>query len=558
MNRRLKLICRCFLFLTISGLICGVGGAQDKPILPADWPLYFESTGVPLLNSEYGPRLRSQDGYDFHGGVDFVGNSFAYPGDDVYSVSDGWIIAFNDQADLGSAVIIYHYIQGYSEEYRGIYAHLANPEWYNQLNDEVESGFTCLAPTYALAGGAQLHYASSLYPQDAFGIEPPNWHPACTLPIDDQACSELLNVNPTTSSGYITSIQFTAKTDADEGDLEGLMIYIWYDEFSSIHSYIQYSYSWYEVYGSGIDAFGYEEFCQEINTYLDQEPYQTYIDHNILEDWPSINDVVTVRTSPRDMERSINSSTGLPNPADHYIDFTVTFPSYYVEEGYVGIELIDANADLPCSDDPSIMRWGNLDGGPSIVVSDFSVEALNDSVAIKWTGADARSVEGIHLLRSTDSLEGYTRITDNPLPCGPKQFSYTDTPDQSTSTLLYYKYEIVYNSGSSVTSKEYFSVQVLPIPYKMTLKQNYPNPFNPETKIIFLLSPQDAGKIELNVYNLTGQLVKKLIDRDLSAGEHEVTWDGTDADGRKVGSGIYFYRLSTNSGSDQRKMLLLK
>jgi hypothetical protein len=88
------------------------------------------------------------------------------------------------------------------------------------------------------------------------------------------------------------------------------------------------------------------------------------------------------------------------------------------------------------------------------------------------------------------------------------------------------------------------------------LAQNYPNPFNPHTTIAFDLSkPQN---LRLDIYNTKGQLVRNLVNGHMSEGNHKVTWNGTDNTGRALASGLYFYRLKSESFSSTRKMLLLK
>ncbi len=86
--------------------------------------------------------------------------------------------------------------------------------------------------------------------------------------------------------------------------------------------------------------------------------------------------------------------------------------------------------------------------------------------------------------------------------------------------------------------------------------QNYPNPFNPTTTISFAL-PQ-SGQVTVSVYNSLGQVVKVISDGMLSAGSHQVVWDGTDKLGHSVSSGVYFYRIDANGLSETRKMLLMK
>jgi len=88
------------------------------------------------------------------------------------------------------------------------------------------------------------------------------------------------------------------------------------------------------------------------------------------------------------------------------------------------------------------------------------------------------------------------------------------------------------------------------------LHQNYPNPFNPSTTISFDL-PR-AGQVRLDVFNVKGQLVKTLINGNLGMGRTSVIWDGTDADGQGVNSGLYFYRLNGAGINQTRRMMLVK
>ena len=94
------------------------------------------------------------------------------------------------------------------------------------------------------------------------------------------------------------------------------------------------------------------------------------------------------------------------------------------------------------------------------------------------------------------------------------------------------------------------------MPKDFALQQNYPNPFNPETRISFSLNK--TGHVKLAVYNMLGQKVKTLIDKEKQAGNHRVTWDGTNDKGERLTSGIYYYRLEMGSSHATRKMLLLK
>jgi hypothetical protein len=93
-------------------------------------------------------------------------------------------------------------------------------------------------------------------------------------------------------------------------------------------------------------------------------------------------------------------------------------------------------------------------------------------------------------------------------------------------------------------------------PMQWVLEQNFPNPFNPITRIAFRLPM--AGQVTLCIYNIRGQLVKKLCHEEFSAGVHQLEWDGTDENNKDAASGIYFYRIQAADFVSTKKMLLLR
>jgi|GEM_PF-2937694 len=85
---------------------------------------------------------------------------------------------------------------------------------------------------------------------------------------------------------------------------------------------------------------------------------------------------------------------------------------------------------------------------------------------------------------------------------------------------------------------------------------NYPNPFNPLTTISFDLT--DAGYTTLNIYNIAGQKIATLVQNELPAGTHNISWNGTTQNGTTVSSGMYFYRLQSGDYTMTNKMVLMK
>ena len=112
--------------------------------------------------------------------------------------------------------------------------------------------------------------------------------------------------------------------------------------------------------------------------------------------------------------------------------------------------------------------------------------------------------------------------------------------------------DVLLNDGGMVA----LVVGRTPLPTKYELSQNRPNPFNPYTSIRYALPASD--RVMLSVYNVQGQLVRTLVDAFQNTGVYTVTWDGTDASGRIVASGVYVYRLASSTFRESRKMLLMK
>ena len=135
-------------------------------------------------------------------------------------------------------------------------------------------------------------------------------------------------------------------------------------------------------------------------------------------------------------------------------------------------------------------------------------------------------------------------------------------------------YAIVYSandaSGNSATSSDTVWVphdrrrrkKTLPstrmdiIPDSYRLFQNHPNPFNPATTIRYALS--EPAKTTLAIYNITGDKIVTLVDQKQPAGNYRIEWDGKDASGSPVASGVYFYRIQAGKFSKTCKMLFVR
>ena len=109
------------------------------------------------------------------------------------------------------------------------------------------------------------------------------------------------------------------------------------------------------------------------------------------------------------------------------------------------------------------------------------------------------------------------------------------------------------NQGTSATAV----ASEAAAPTAFALGANYPNPFNPATTIP-LAVPDGAKNVDLTIYNVLGQPLRRVWTGPLAAGEHRLTWDGRDAQGRPVATGVYVYRLQVDEHTHTRKMVKLE
>jgi len=181
-------------------------------------------------------------------------------------------------------------------------------------------------------------------------------------------------------------------------------------------------------------------------------------------------------------------------------------------------------------------------------VTNLNVEVYDSSVAISWTAPPLETVTGYKVYRDETlltTLPFHTTIfVDTTMPTG----TYT------------YGVVAVYPFGESelvlVSNVQVSDGDIILMPPATKLTGNYPNPFNPSTTIAFDIA--DSGVVNIEIFNVRGQRVLNLVNDNYTAGKHSVVWNGTDALGSSVSSGVYFYRMTTGGYTAIRKMLLMK
>ena len=172
-------------------------------------------------------------------------------------------------------------------------------------------------------------------------------------------------------------------------------------------------------------------------------------------------------------------------------------------------------------------------------------------VEVSWRLIDIEGELTFNVSRRSGVSRSYAQIRNPEIIRKSDEFIFVDRSTEPGTT---YSYRVtILEDGSQVTS---FETTTTTPSLRLALGQNHPNPFNPVTRIDYTVDLE--GPVHLAIYDISGKLVRTLINRRMRSGSHEAEWDGRDNGGRAVASGIYFYRLTAGKNSLARKAVLLK
>ncbi|ARA94126.1 hypothetical protein AWN76_013835 [Rhodothermaceae bacterium RA] len=218
---------------------------------------------------------------------------------------------------------------------------------------------------------------------------------------------------------------------------------------------------------------------------------------------------------------------------------------------------------------PPSMAWKDLTPPPAPDALTFTWTA-DDEVTLDWAPLPAKTGQAapwryaVYRVRSSTPPDVATVQQDaRNLLAVTGGTSLTDRPGLADEPYYYF---VTALSGNSVESEpsplvsvegRAVSTEPVTLPVAFVLEPNYPNPFNPSTEIRFTLAR--SASVTLTVYDALGREVARLVDgQHLAAGPYAVRWDGTDAHGRPVSSGTYFYQLTDGTHRQTRSMVLVK
>jgi hypothetical protein len=209
---------------------------------------------------------------------------------------------------------------------------------------------------------------------------------------------------------------------------------------------------------------------------------------------------------------------------------------------------------------PYLSWQGFEDDNPlPVVLSSFAaIQTSNNFAQINWTTQSETNLLGYNLYRNTENTNSGSQKINSQMIYAENSsigsnYSYTDETVEYEQPYYYWLESVELSGNTELFGPVSMTLEnpennAPELPNMTILKQNYPNPFNPSTIIEFSIKENETGK--LSIFNVKGQLIE---NKEFQTGVHSYHWNA-----EKFSSGMYFYRLQTQSVSQIKKMMMMK
>ncbi|MFA7419267.1 MAG: T9SS type A sorting domain-containing protein [Melioribacteraceae bacterium] len=201
----------------------------------------------------------------------------------------------------------------------------------------------------------------------------------------------------------------------------------------------------------------------------------------------------------------------------------------------------------------TVTSFSDFTGGEQaalpVELTTFTASNTDNGVQLNWETTTEVNNYGFEIFRfaQNDMWEKVGFVNGHGNSNSPKSYTFTDAAAPA-GKVEYRLKQIDFDGKFEYSIVAEVNVEV---PGKLVLYQNMPNPFNPTTEIKFALPK--VSNVELSIYNMLGEKVETLASGMMNAGEHKVSFNATN-----LSSGVYFYKLTTESNSSIKKMILMK
>lgn len=322
----------------------------------------------------------------------------------------------------------------------------------------------------------------------------------------------------------------------------------------------------------------------------------TASDH--ADQWPDVSCITCHNPHDPEAHSYFNSATGKYEVFDNSADqcgqchgslrFEDTdHRSYNIEKGLgaVGVSFVETMPGITCTDchmiageeDTQASMYHGHTWAIMVTEDDGSQTASCSSVSCH-EGMDAAASEGIiksfqaKTQASLDSAETVFALADSVMQGNTDETLQTKLAEAEANLFLVQSDEsggfhnqhfqsalledVIQKSNEILTATGVEKAVLEQAPQSFALLQNYPNPFNPSTTIRYTVPT--ASQVRLDIVNIQGEIVKTLVNGRRAANSYNVVWDGTDANGNAVTSGLYFYKMQADQFTQVRRMIFMK
>jgi hypothetical protein len=191
-----------------------------------------------------------------------------------------------------------------------------------------------------------------------------------------------------------------------------------------------------------------------------------------------------------------------------------------------------------------------LSSAVEVAITAFHVEYDGEAVLVSWDVAADAPFEGFNVYRAEGDTREFERLNESPLdPAGARTWrDATAMPGRTYE----YRLGALDHGGETYSLEMRIELPAMPL----TLFQNVPNPFNPSTRISFFL-PEDAD-VRIEIFDVSGRRIAVPFNGRQEAGRHSIHWNGTNAAGGDVASGVYYCRMSAGKTAITKKLVLMR
>lgn len=253
-----------------------------------------------------------------------------------------------------------------------------------------------------------------------------------------------------------------------------------------------------------------------------------------------------------------------------------SFASYYGTSGWVTSSggAKNSNGSLVLDIPGTIGQTGqifnvilsNEDPTLPVELSHFSVTLSKQNHAvINWTTQSETGVNGFYIYKNMQETFNEAELISGLIPAtnssNETKYSFTDKELYQTGVYYYWLMVLDINGTEDVVGPLTLNYEIEDgpegvVPVVTTIKSIYPNPFNPSTTIAYSL--KDKEDVNIYVYNTRGQLVSSIDRGKQDVGHYEYVWHGTNNNGQRLSSGVYFIRLKAGKTIVNKKAVLMK